>query len=208
MSAAQKKKFNKTKRGGPRSFTTEAVSWNGPRQKLSDDSESEEEEIQQRPAAAASNKNKKAIGRSADTSSDEEDSEPDVFPVPKDYGKPPPEPEKVEAFEAKNVNRAATKHLKASDLSTSESVPMSRREREEVEKERAKAAFWKAQMEGKTDQARNDLARLAIIKKQREDAARKRAEEQATKGSASASKSASLNAGKGIISKTLGSASK
>ena len=32
----------------------------------------------------------------------------------------------------------------------------------------------KLQEEGKTDQARSDLARLALIKKQREDAARKR----------------------------------
>ena len=32
----------------------------------------------------------------------------------------------------------------------------------------------KLHLEGKTDQARADLARLAIIKKQREDAAKKR----------------------------------
>ena len=49
--------------------------------------------------------------------------------------------------------------------------------REAQEAERKKAAFWKAQMEGKTDQAKSDLARLAIIKKQREEAARKRQEE-------------------------------
>ena len=35
--------------------------------------------------------------------------------------------------------------------------------------------------QGKTEEARADLARLAIIKKQREDAAKKRAEEQAGK---------------------------
>lgn len=34
----------------------------------------------------------------------------------------------------------------------------------------------KLHLEGKTDQARADLARLAIIKKQREEAARKREE--------------------------------
>lgn len=37
-------------------------------------------------------------------------------------------------------------------------------------------------MQGKTDEARADLARLAIIRKQREEAAKKRAE-QAGKGS-------------------------
>jgi hypothetical protein len=52
--------------------------------------------------------------------------------------------------------------------------------REAIEKERAKAAFWKLQEEGKTDQAKADLARLAIIRKQREDAAKKRVEEQAS----------------------------
>lgn len=35
----------------------------------------------------------------------------------------------------------------------------------------------KLHLEGKTDQAKADLARLAIIKKQREDAARKRDEQ-------------------------------
>lgn len=51
---------------------------------------------------------------------------------------------------------------------------MSRKEREEAEAKRKKEAWMKATMEGKTDQAKADLARLAIIRKQREDAARKR----------------------------------
>ncbi|KAJ3105566.1 heat- and acid-stable phosphoprotein [Phlyctochytrium planicorne] len=184
MSSFQKKKLNKTKRGGPRHFSN--PSWDEPRdteERDSSDEDSNDEEETPKPRSATNNnnnnKNKKAYGRSEDTSSEEEDSEPDVLPKPKDYGKPPPEPEPVEAFQSSNTNRQATKNLKASDLATSENVPMSRRQREEMEKERAKAAFWKAQMEGKTDQARADLARLAIIKKQREEAARKRAEEQA-----------------------------
>lgn len=49
-----------------------------------------------------------------------------------------------------------------------------RREREEVERQRAAAAYQKAHAEGKTDQARADLARLAIIRQQREDAAKRR----------------------------------
>lgn len=48
--------------------------------------------------------------------------------------------------------------------------------REEIEKQKAKERYMKLHLEGKTDQAKADLARLAIIKKQREDAARKRDE--------------------------------
>ncbi|KAJ3387613.1 hypothetical protein HDU84_000647 [Entophlyctis sp. JEL0112] len=81
---------------------------------------------------------------------------------------------------------------------------MSRKEREALEAERKKAAFWKAQMEGNTEQARSDLARLAIIKKQREEAARKKAEEAAAKAAGGAKKQESRIAGQGIIGKTLG----
>ncbi|KAJ3160585.1 heat- and acid-stable phosphoprotein [Geranomyces michiganensis] len=102
-----------------------------------------------------------------------------------------------------NANRPTKAHLKASELTGEREL--SRREREALAKEKAKAAFWKAQEEGKTDQARADLARLAIIKKQREEAARKKAEEAAMKGKPVGAKAESLNAGKGIIGKTLGS---
>ncbi|KAJ1561185.1 heat- and acid-stable phosphoprotein [Nowakowskiella sp. JEL0078] len=106
--------------------------------------------------------------------------------------------------ESDNPNRVAQRNLKASELDGGgggNSGQLSRREREEIEKERAKNAFWKAQMEGKTDQAKADLARLAVIKKQREDAARKRADEEAAKN---AVKSSKLSAQKSTISKALG----
>lgn len=48
--------------------------------------------------------------------------------------------------------------------------------REEIEKQKSKERYMKLHMEGKTEQARTDLARLAIIKKQREEAAKKRDE--------------------------------
>lgn len=51
---------------------------------------------------------------------------------------------------------------------------MSRREREELEKQRAQANYQKLHAEGKTEQARADLARLAIIKQARAEAAAKR----------------------------------
>lgn len=46
--------------------------------------------------------------------------------------------------------------------------------REEIEKQKAKERYMKMHLAGKTDQAKADLARLAIIKKQREDAAKKK----------------------------------
>lgn len=58
---------------------------------------------------------------------------------------------------------------------------LSRREREELEKQRAQANYQKLHAEGKTDQARADLARLAIIKQHRaEAAARREAEKKGT----------------------------
>lgn len=58
-----------------------------------------------------------------------------------------------------------------------EKPQLSRREREEIEKQRAQAHYQKLHAEGKTEQARADLARLAVIKQQREDAQKRREEE-------------------------------
>jgi hypothetical protein len=76
-------------------------------------------------------------------------------------------PTKVE-----NVNRQNVKtHFKASDINVSAPRELSRREREAKEKKDAQARYWKLHMEGKTDQAKSDLARLAAIRKKREEAA-------------------------------------
>lgn len=56
-----------------------------------------------------------------------------------------------------------------------EKVELSRREREELEKQKAKERYNKLQAEGKTDQAKADMARLAEIRKRREEEAAKRA---------------------------------
>ncbi|KAJ8363335.1 hypothetical protein SKAU_G00121660 [Synaphobranchus kaupii] len=79
-------------------------------------------------------------------------------------------------IEIENPNRVSQKSKKVAELDTSAPKELSRREREEIEKQRAKERYMKLHLEGKTEQARADLARLAIIKKQREDAARKRDE--------------------------------
>ena len=49
--------------------------------------------------------------------------------------------------------------------------------REEIEKQEAKRRYQELHMAGKTEEAQADLARLAIIRKQREEAAKKKAEE-------------------------------
>ncbi|CAD7923966.1 unnamed protein product [Amoebophrya sp. A120] len=52
----------------------------------------------------------------------------------------------------------------------------SRKQREEIEKEKKRRAYEKLHREGKTDEAKADLARLAEIKKRREAAAKEREE--------------------------------
>lgn len=70
--------------------------------------------------------------------------------------------------------------------------------REAQAKLQAAARYQKATEEGKTDQARSDLARLTLIRKQREEAKKKKEEE----AEATASKKQdSLNAGKGVSGK-------
>ncbi|KAF1374156.1 hypothetical protein PFLUV_G00246620 [Perca fluviatilis] len=79
-------------------------------------------------------------------------------------------------IEIENPNRVSQKSKKVTELDVSAPRELSRREREEIEKQKSKERYMKLHLEGKTDQARADLARLAIIKKQREDAAKKRDE--------------------------------
>ncbi|XP_028843957.1 pdgfa associated protein 1a [Denticeps clupeoides] len=79
-------------------------------------------------------------------------------------------------IEIENPNRVSQKSKKVVEVDVSAPRELTRREREEIEKQKAKERYMKLHLEGKTDQARADLARLAIIKKQREDAAKKRDE--------------------------------
>ncbi|CAI5674642.1 unnamed protein product [Oreochromis niloticus] len=80
-------------------------------------------------------------------------------------------------IEIENPNRVAQKSKKVTQIELEEPRQLSRREREEIEKQKAKERYMKMHLAGKTDQAKADLARLAIIRKQREDAARKKEEE-------------------------------
>ncbi|CAH0579277.1 unnamed protein product [Chrysodeixis includens] len=87
-------------------------------------------------------------------------------------------------IEVENPNRIVKKNKKLTNLDNlgeGEKPQLSRREREEIEKQRAAAAYQKLHAEGKTDQARADLARLAIIRQQREEAAKRREAEKKAK---------------------------
>ena len=72
---------------------------------------------------------------------------------------------------------------------------LSRRQREEIQKAEAKRRYEKLHAQGKTDEARADLARLALIRKEREAAAaRKKVEKEEAEKRARERKEASLNA--------------
>ncbi|XWS19662.1 hypothetical protein CRYUN_Cryun31cG0034700 [Craigia yunnanensis] len=84
-------------------------------------------------------------------------------------------------IEINNPNLEKPKNVKARDVDTGKTVELSRREREELEKQRAHERYMRLQEQGKTEQARKDLDRLALIRQQREEAARKRGEEKSGK---------------------------
>lgn len=79
-------------------------------------------------------------------------------------------------IEIENPNRVSQKSKKVTELDLNAPRELSRREREEIEKQKSKERYMKLHYEGKTEQARADLARLAIIRKQREEAAKKKEE--------------------------------
>jgi len=99
-----------------------------------------------------------------------------------------------------NPNRVQQKMKKIKDLNFDDSGPstntvaavavaaadgdkaqLSRKEREALDAERRKLEYQRLHAQGKTDEARADLARLAIIKKQREEAAKKREDDKKAK---------------------------
>ncbi|KAL8103671.1 uncharacterized protein LOC141676918 [Apium graveolens] len=84
-------------------------------------------------------------------------------------------------IEIANPNLVKPKNLKARDIDIEKTTELSRREREEIEKQKAHERYMRLQEQGKTEQARKDLDRLALIRQQRAEAAKKRDEEKAAK---------------------------
>lgn len=85
-------------------------------------------------------------------------------------------------IQVQNPNRVVKKtHRKVAEVDEEEGPQLTRREKEELEKQRAAAAYQKRHAEGKTAQAKADLARLAIIKQHRAEAAARREAEKKEK---------------------------
>ncbi|XP_057420845.1 uncharacterized protein LOC130714889 [Lotus japonicus] len=84
-------------------------------------------------------------------------------------------------IEIENPNLVKPKSLKARDVDLEKTTELSRREREEIEKQRAHERYMRLQEQGKTEQSKKDLERLALIRQQRAEAAKKRDEEKAAK---------------------------
>jgi|UniRef100_A0ACD5W1I3 hypothetical protein len=84
-------------------------------------------------------------------------------------------------IQIENPNLVKAKNIKAKEVDLSKTTELSRREREEIEKQKSHERYMKLQEQGKTDQAKKDLERLALIRQQRADAAKKREEEKAAK---------------------------
>ncbi|KZV57553.1 28 kDa heat- and acid-stable phosphoprotein [Dorcoceras hygrometricum] len=75
------------------------------------------------------------------------------------------EPEKQKGAEGviqiENPNLAKPKNLKARDVDMEKTTELSRREREEIEKQKAHERYMKLQEQGKTEQARKDLGNVS-----------------------------------------------
>ncbi|KAL6574040.1 hypothetical protein OROHE_001582 [Orobanche hederae] len=84
-------------------------------------------------------------------------------------------------IEINNPNLVKPKNLKARDVDLEKTTELSRREREEIEKQKAHERYMRLQEQGKTEQAKKDLERLNLIRQQRAEAAKKRDEEKAAK---------------------------
>ncbi|KAK1269801.1 hypothetical protein QJS04_geneDACA008251 [Acorus gramineus] len=84
-------------------------------------------------------------------------------------------------IEIENPNLVKPKNVKARQVDLEKTPELSRREREEIEKQKAHERFMRLQEQGKTEQSKKDLERLAMIRQQRADAAKKREEEKAAK---------------------------
>uniref|UniRef100_H2PLI6 PDGFA associated protein 1 n=2 Tax=Pongo abelii TaxID=9601 RepID=H2PLI6_PONAB len=135
----------------------------------------EEEEQKEGGDGAAGDPKKEKKSLDSDESEDEED----------DYQQ---KRKGVEGLiDIENPNRVAQTTKKVTQLDLDGPKELSRREREEIEKQKAKERYMKMHLAGKTEQAKADLARLAIIRKQREEAARKKEEERKAKDDATLS---------------------
>ncbi|RHY04159.1 hypothetical protein DYB37_005188 [Aphanomyces astaci] len=174
--AAKKAKSSKRNslKGGNRKFVTSA------------------EELEARNVVEEVRQEKRRVrrddGESDDEDDDEEDADGVVFDRIVEEKEDEIEEKKVSKpkgvagiIQVQNPNFASTKAIKAKDIDpNAEAQPLTRREREAIEKEAKAANYMKRHLAGQTDEAKRDIRRLEEVKKRREDAAlRKKQEEEA-----------------------------
>ncbi|KAF8408985.1 hypothetical protein HHK36_005056 [Tetracentron sinense] len=63
-------------------------------------------------------------------------------------------------IQIENPNLVKPKNVKARDVDIEKTTELSRREREEIEKQKAHERYMRLQEQGKTDQAKKDLGKL------------------------------------------------
>ncbi|XP_030566275.1 28 kDa heat- and acid-stable phosphoprotein [Drosophila novamexicana] len=141
-----------------------------------------------RPAAQRQKQQQQQRRSSSDEESDDDDSDDDSEADQRDAKKGV-----AALIEIENPNRVTKKatqklsQIKIDDVagaggggsgagggSTNTKPELSRREREQIEKQKARQRYEKLHAAGKTTEAKADLARLALIRQQREEAAAKR----------------------------------
>ena len=99
-------------------------------------------------------------------------------------------------IDVQNPNAGGAKHMKAKDMTSEPTVELSRREREELEKQRSKEDYERRHKEGKTDEFKKDMERLQQAKKRREEEEAKRASVAKANEEAQSRAKASTAAGK------------
>lgn len=151
---------------------------------VSDDSDEDEEKSGEESDSDEEESSSSSDGDTSDSEEDDSseessDSDDDDDGAKKKKKKSPPKPKGVQGLiEIENPNRVAKP--KPSEDNTGP-VQLSRREREELEKQRSRERYNKLHAEGRTDEAKADMERLAIIRKEREQAAARREEERLAK---------------------------
>ena len=126
------------------------------------------------PEPAAKSKPKKEHGAPGELppSSSEEDSEEESSDEP---DKPKGVSHLIDIENPNRVKQGPKKVAAVAVDGTADTTQLSRREREEIEKQEAHARYMKKHLAGETTEAQADLARLAIIRAKREEAAAKKA---------------------------------
>merc|ERR1712042_12523 len=137
------------------------------------ESESSEEEEEEEAPTETKTKAKKEHGAPGELppSSSEDESEEESSEEEDDK---PKGVSHLIAIENPNRVKQTTKKVTAVEGEV-DKTQLSRREREEIEKQEARARYMKKHLAGETQEAQADLARLAIIRQRREEAAAKKA---------------------------------